>query len=275
MHFALAPIAGVSDQGGEQLQFQRKIGGRRAGAGVKAFGRGGEVRADLMASQQALQIILTMLAKAAAAQHAGHFGGEGLILGIQHFAAIDGQRHQHLIMRQIGVFEVEADAIGKADLADAQHRLGYIAGDRARRAEIGIGKGGCDGGFGGRQRRFHRGLPHGAQGLGAALGCAAAVVADQRSAQRYGFEFERGQHHVGRDGRRKGVEAGEVVGWARRHDVVAGGGEAVLQQGAAGLRIGGGGGMFGGGAGVGELLCDFGRREALFERAAVFERGGG
>src|SRR5690606_10854892 len=79
-----------------------------------------------------------MLAKPADRERAGHLGGERIVARVEELPAVDVEVDRDAVALQVGLLEIEAQAVGEADRAYAEHRLDRIGDHGTRWAEIGV-----------------------------------------------------------------------------------------------------------------------------------------
>ena len=256
-----------------QLQLQIAWGGVAFHA--EALILGIDLERDLATRQYGLQFVDRMRAQAARDERAGHRGGQRIIYRFQQVATIDVELHADAVALQVGGFEIELEAVGEGDLADAEQGLGDVGDDGAGGAEIGIGEIGEFAAGGLLDGERGTAVPGFAQRFCAALGRGAAFEADERIFERHDIFLQRGHHRIGRDG---GFDCGEPFERALR----GGGDLPVIQQ---GQRAGDEGGIaarvlarsvaFDGGAQIGDLFGHLGLGKAVFERLPVDALRGG
>ena len=185
-------------------------------------------------------------------------------------AAVDVELDRDAVALDVGLLQIEAEAIGEAKRADAEQRFDGVRNDFARWAEVGVAPFGQ---FTGLARDDFGGgafVPGFAQRLGAAIGRRSAFEADQRVFEWDEFFLERFEHGFGGDARQVLEEPFEPA-LGRGRDL------AILQQrDGAGHEAGVGAGFGTGdvvlqaGAQVGDLLGDLGFGETELQRAAIF-----
>ena len=117
----------------------RRRGGAAEGEGVLADGQRG---ADVLAGENLLEIVVGVLAEAAAFEDRG---GEGIehrhVLGLGELAGADAGEQADLALFEIGALEVDADLVGEDELGDAEVLDFLAGGDGAGFAEVGVVEG--------------------------------------------------------------------------------------------------------------------------------------
>ena len=251
-----------------QLQFEvRRCGCRPGRKSVRSA-----AKADRHGStgHQAVQLIARMPAKPALAKDTHHLGDQGFVTRGQHVAPVQRKAHRNPVLGQVGPFEVQHHAVGKADLPNAIALFGCVADNAARRTEIGIGKGRGLLGFWRDQFCLCSPVPGFAQRPCAACRFAPTLETDQGLVERHDFPLERGQHLVRRDFRRESLKPRQRAAWCNRNDIVFQQRDDRAKQGAVALGAFAGRNVAGGGAGIRQLLRHFGLGEAECQRAAIF-----
>jgi hypothetical protein len=204
---------------GKVLELRFQIAPRGGDARIERIAPGGDAAADRAPGQQRLEIVLAVLAEAPGGEHRHHLGRQRIVAGVEHLAPVDRQAHLDAVGLQRGALEVEAHAVGEADLADAEGGLRGVGDDRARRAEIGIGEGAGGQFRAGRLRRiavFHAcrialSPPDGVVRPWKRISGSSSGTASRLSAASTARGVIRGE----------GVEAGERAGGIGRHRLVA------------------------------------------------------
>ena len=214
-----------------------------------------------------------MAPQPASEQVACHGCCQRLVAGVEEIAAVDRKLRQHPVLFQFGALEVQHDAVGEADLANAEARFAGVAGDRAGRAEIGIGKQGLGCRAVLAERSRHGLVPGSADGLVTAGRIAPALEPEQRIDQGNGFALQGGQDPLRRGLGDKGFQPFQRRQRTGRDEVFAQQGIDRFDQRGVGARIGRGRQVAGRCAQVGDLFGDLRLGKAAGQATPVFRAG--
>ncbi len=137
----LGPVARIRDVRGEQLQLEQQVLSIGAAAQRERVVVDGEIRAQRFPGEQPLKVIGAVPAQPASDKGArGKHRQPRLVLRFRELAIADAHRHVHLVGLEIGLLQIEPDAVGKRDERGVEifHATRFRHG--ARRAELGVGK---------------------------------------------------------------------------------------------------------------------------------------
>ena len=188
------------------MQLKLKVAGRGGGHGHERFIGGVVIGRNRAPGQQTVELVLAVFTQPAQIKHRDHPGCERIVARGEQIAAVHRNLHEHPVLFEIGVFEVQPHAIGKADLADAEHGFAHIADHCSGGAKVGVAKTADCGAFGRRDWRAQR-LTPGIVQIGSAIGWRHPTLKpDQRLIERNGLALKRRHHRIRRNLRDKSFE---------------------------------------------------------------------
>ena len=134
------PPAGVGQLGGDELEFQQQVAGRGAAGEIKGIGRGGEPRTDILAREDATEVVHAVLAEPAGAKRAARERAQAALAGrLGDGAAAHAHAGANAAGLEVGLLEVEFHAVRKGH--ELHVKVGDVLAlhDLARRAPVGVG----------------------------------------------------------------------------------------------------------------------------------------